>query len=271
MHPYLRASARTTTPHATNHAGCDQAAQPSWPPRNPHLCRLTPGSSTTTLRVGFKPALRTPSARSQTRAVRGRQLPPLKSFSSSASRAPSLTVTSPAGAMPTQRSGPRTNPEIRTVILGDAMSANGICSGGSGFRSGLSWPPPDGFSSAAGVVGGIVVAYVAEAVFSYRKPVNRGPVRATEAEIAAARAEARRAARRWETEAVPSPGGWRPPPGSRPAWQWTPPDGLRARLERVPAWVRLWYKTPLVDRYACTWMWHHGGWDVLPPTRKSQP
>jgi hypothetical protein len=124
---------------------------------------------------------------------------------------------------------------------------------------------------AAGVVGGILVAYVAEAVFSYRKPVNRGPVCATEPEIAAARAEARRAARRWETEAAPSPGGWRPPAGSRPAWQWTPPDGLRERLERVPAWVRLWYKTPFVDRYACTWMWQHGGWDMLPPTRKSQP
>ena len=45
-----------------------------------------------------------------------------------------------------------------------------------------------------------------------------------------------------------------------------PPDGLRPRLDRVSLWVRLWYRTPFVDRYAHAWMWAHGGWNVLPPT-----
>lgn len=30
-------------------------------------------------------------------------------------------------------------------------------------------------------------------------------------------------------------------------------------------WVRAWYRTPFVDRYAHVWMWHRSGWDVLPP------
>jgi len=64
---------------------------------------------------------------------------------------------------------------------------------------------------------------------------------------------------------VPSPGGWRPPDGVLPAWSWAPPYGLAPRLDRVPGWVRLWYKTPLLDRYAHAWMWEYGGWDVLPP------
>ena len=35
-----------------------------------------------------------------------------------------------------------------------------------------------------------------------------------------------------------SPGSWVPPAGVRPAWNWTPPYGLTARLDRVPLWVR---------------------------------
>ncbi len=119
-------------------------------------------------------------------------------------------------------------------------------------------------SGAAGMAGGVVVAYAAEAAFSYRKPAGSGPVRVSAEEIAA-RAEARRIQHRWQTEAVPSPAGWRPPAGSQPAWTWAPPHGLRARLDRVPSWVRLWYRAPFVDRYAHAWMWEHGGWDVLPP------
>ena len=65
--------------------------------------------------------------------------------------------------------------------------------------------------------------------------------------------------------ACPSPGGWTPPAGCRPAWDWTPPSGLRARPNRVPIWVRVGYHTPFVDRLAYEWMWHHGGFDVLPP------
>jgi hypothetical protein len=33
----------------------------------------------------------------------------------------------------------------------------------------------------------------------------------------------------------------------------------------MPRWVRVWYRVPFIDRYAYVWMWHHGGWDVLPP------
>lgn len=64
---------------------------------------------------------------------------------------------------------------------------------------------------------------------------------------------------------VASPGGWGVPAGARPAWDWTPPPGIEPRLDRAPVWVRLWYGTPLVDRYAHAWLWYHGGWDVIPP------
>jgi hypothetical protein len=33
----------------------------------------------------------------------------------------------------------------------------------------------------------------------------------------------------------------------------------------MPRWVRVWFHLPFIDRYAYAWMWHHGGWDVLPP------
>ena len=67
-------------------------------------------------------------------------------------------------------------------------------------------------------------------------------------------------------EIVPSPGAWQPPSGTRPAWDWIPPDhGLEPRLDRVPPWVRIWFRTPFIDRLAYAWMWAHGGWDILPP------
>jgi hypothetical protein len=117
-----------------------------------------------------------------------------------------------------------------------------------------------------GIVGGLAFAYVAEGLLSYRRATISGArprvVSRTDAEVAAARAHAIR----WETEAVPSPGGWRPPDDVLPAWSWVPPHGITSRLDRVPAWVRLWYATPLLDRYAHAWMWEHGGYDVLPPT-----
>jgi hypothetical protein len=62
---------------------------------------------------------------------------------------------------------------------------------------------------------------------------------------------------------VPSPGGWTPPPGVIPAWNWTA-SGIEPRLDRIPRWVRVWYRTPLIDRWAYAWMWKHGGWDVAP-------
>lgn len=80
--------------------------------------------------------------------------------------------------------------------------------------------------------------------------------------LEALRAEARRQA---ALPRVASPGGWSVPAGVRPAWNWTPPSGIEPRLDRVPLWARLWYGTPLVDRYAHSWLWYHGGWDVIPP------
>lgn len=63
---------------------------------------------------------------------------------------------------------------------------------------------------------------------------------------------------------VPTPGGWIAPKGVLPAWNWTPPTGIAPRPDRMPLWVRAWFRTPLVDRYAHAWMWHRGGWDVEP-------
>lgn len=64
---------------------------------------------------------------------------------------------------------------------------------------------------------------------------------------------------------IPTPGGWVPPAAVRPAWDWAPPPGIQARADRMPRWVRVWFHLPFVDRYAYSWMWHHGGWDVVPP------
>lgn len=68
-----------------------------------------------------------------------------------------------------------------------------------------------------------------------------------------------------EPDGVPSPAGFTAPPSTRPAWNWVPEGhGIHPRWEAVPAWVRLWYQVPFVDRYAYVWMWHHGGWWVRP-------
>lgn len=116
-----------------------------------------------------------------------------------------------------------------------------------------------------GLVGGLAMAIFAEGLFSYRRATIPGPrpmvVGSTNPVVAAARAHAVR----WELEAEPSPAGWRTPDDVLPAWSWAPPGGIQARLDRVPLWVRLWYATPLVDRYAHVWMWEHGGYDVLAP------
>lgn len=96
-----------------------------------------------------------------------------------------------------------------------------------------------------------------------------GPVAVADGPLAEAlRAEARRQA---ALPRVASPGGWGVPAGARPAWNWTPPSGIDPRLDRVPLWARLWYGTPFVDRYACAWLWYHGGWDVIPPESWSSP
>jgi hypothetical protein len=62
-----------------------------------------------------------------------------------------------------------------------------------------------------------------------------------------------------------SPAGWTAPPGSMPGWNWIPPGyGLRPLLPALPRWVRVWYRTPVADRWAHVWMWHHGGWLLTP-------
>ena len=33
-------------------------------------------------------------------------------------------------------------------------------------------------------------------------------------------------------------------------------------VRRMPMWARLWYMTPLVDRFAYEWMWWHGYWGI---------
>ena len=62
---------------------------------------------------------------------------------------------------------------------------------------------------------------------------------------------------------VASPGNWIAPPGLRPGWQWLPENGAVPNLRAMPWWVRAWYRTPCIDRFAYEWMWWHGGWSVL--------
>jgi hypothetical protein len=97
-----------------------------------------------------------------------------------------------------------------------------------------------------------------------------GPV-AVDAEDPRAQARRAEARRQAALPRVPSPGGWDPPPGVRPAWNWTPPSGITVRLDRVPLWARLWYSTPLLHRYAQAWLWRRGGWDVVSPETWSTP
>ncbi len=135
----------------------------------------------------------------------------------------------------------------------------------------LAWLVTAGLVSIAGwqyaVIGpvafevGFMISVLADERRARRLP---GPVALDEdsPQLAALRAEARRQA---ALPRVPSPGGWSAPAGARPAWTWTPPLGLELRLDRAPWWARVWYGTPLVDRYAHAWLWYHGGWDVVPP------
>jgi hypothetical protein len=74
-----------------------------------------------------------------------------------------------------------------------------------------------------------------------------------------------------EPKRVPSPGGWNPPSGVRPGWNWVPPGGAVPRVDLMPRWVRLWYHTPFIDRFAHTWIWRRGGWEVVPPPAPSAP
>jgi hypothetical protein len=66
---------------------------------------------------------------------------------------------------------------------------------------------------------------------------------------------------------VLSPGGWSPPEASQlPGWDWVPPQGAIPRPDLAPFWVRAWYEMPYFDRYASSWMWEHGAYEILPPS-----
>ncbi|MBO0835589.1 MAG: hypothetical protein J2P28_08730 [Actinobacteria bacterium] len=139
----------------------------------------------------------------------------------------------------------------------------------------FAWLVTAGLASIAGWQYALVGPLAFEVAFMITLVRDDGRVRGLpapkavdEADFAAAFAEARRQA---ALSRVPSPGGWEAPAGVRPAWNWTPPSGLEPRLDRVPIWARLWYGTPFIDRYAHAWMWHHGGWDVIPPDAWTDP
>lgn len=68
-----------------------------------------------------------------------------------------------------------------------------------------------------------------------------------------------------EEDLVPSPGGWVPPVGCRPGWNWVPRGGTIAAPDRMARWIQLLYRMPFVDRYAHEVMWNRGGFLVLPP------
>jgi len=70
---------------------------------------------------------------------------------------------------------------------------------------------------------------------------------------------------------VRSPGRWVAPPGQRPGWDWLPEHGALPDLRGMPRRVRIWFRTPFLDRYAHEWMWWHGGWSVLVPADPPPP
>ena len=71
-----------------------------------------------------------------------------------------------------------------------------------------------------------------------------------------------------DRDLVRSPGGWEPPEGAVPGWEWVPPCGATPRPDLMPLWVRTIYKVPLIDRVAHQVMWQRGGFLVLPPSHE---
>lgn len=61
-----------------------------------------------------------------------------------------------------------------------------------------------------------------------------------------------------------SPAGWVVPDGLLAAWDWLPPGGASPRLDLAPRWLRCWYWTPFVDRWAHAYMWRRGYYEVDP-------
>lgn len=67
-----------------------------------------------------------------------------------------------------------------------------------------------------------------------------------------------------DVDRVLSPGGWDVPAHRLAAWDWLPDGGGAPRLDLAPWWLRCWYRTPLVDRWAHACLWRRGCWEVLP-------
>jgi hypothetical protein len=68
-----------------------------------------------------------------------------------------------------------------------------------------------------------------------------------------------------------SPGPWTLPKRKIPGLTWSPPGGLVPRLDLVPGRVLRCYYAPLIDRWACAWMWNHGAFEVLAKERRKRP
>lgn len=81
-------------------------------------------------------------------------------------------------------------------------------------------------AQATAAIAGVAVACLAEAAFCYRRVQVSGNSAPPSAEKIGA---AIRRQRRWQIEAVPSPGGWTAPSGTLPAWNWLPPGAGPSR------------------------------------------
>ena len=68
-----------------------------------------------------------------------------------------------------------------------------------------------------------------------------------------------------------SPGGWVAPRDSKPGWDWLPPQGAVERRDRAPGWVLCWLNLPLLDRWAESWLWSHGCYEVEPAATAPPP
>lgn len=62
---------------------------------------------------------------------------------------------------------------------------------------------------------------------------------------------------------VPDPREWTSSPGPWPGRERSSsPGDARLRLDRVPAWARMWWRSRVAQRRARQWLWQHGGYDV---------
>jgi hypothetical protein len=67
-----------------------------------------------------------------------------------------------------------------------------------------------------------------------------------------------------------SPGPWAVPTRKIASLTWAPPGGVVPRLDLVPGWVLRLFYAPFIDRWAFTWMWCHGAFEVLESERRQR-